>query len=132
MDSMTSEPRTSKAMLWSGRVLTVLLALFLLFDSGVKIARSPEAVQGTAQLGYPQGAVVPVGVVLLISLVIYLIPRTSVLGAILLTGYLGGATATMVRVSSPWVPFPVLIGVLVWAELYLRGDRIRSIIPLRR
>ena len=132
MDSITSEPGTSKAMLWGGRVLTVLLALFLLFDSGVKIARSPEAVQGTAQLGYPQGAVVPVGVVLLISLVIYLIPQTSILGAILLTGYLGGATATMVRVSSPWVPFPVLIGVLVWAALYLRDDRIRSIIPLRR
>jgi len=132
MDSRTSEPGTSKAMLWSGRVLTVLLALFLLFDSGVKIARSPEAVQGTAQLGYPQSAVVPVGVVLLISLVIYLIPQTSILGAILLTGYLGGATATMVRVSSPWVPFPVLIGVLVWAALYFRDDRLRAMIPLRR
>ena len=132
MDSMTSEPGTSKAMLWSGRVLTVLLALFLLFDSGVKIARSPEAVQGTAQLGYPQSAVVPVGVVLLISLVISLIPRTSILGTIWLTGYLGGATATMVRVSSPWVPFPVLIGVLVWAALYFRDDRLRAMIPLRR
>jgi len=103
-----------------------------LFDSGVKIARSPEAVQGTAQLGYPQSAVVAVGVVLLISLVISLIPRTSILGTIWLTGYLGGATATMVRVSSPWVPFPVLIGVLAWAALYFRDDRLRAMIPLRR
>jgi hypothetical protein len=132
MDSMTSEPGTSKVMLWSGRVLTILLTLFLLFDSGVKIARSPQAVQGTAQLGYPESVVVPIGAVLLICLVIYLIPRTSILGAILLTGYLGGATATMVRISSPWVPFPVLIGVLVWAALYLRDNRVRATIPLRR
>ena len=132
MDSMTSEPGASKAMLWGGRVLTVLLSLYLFFDSGIKIARSPQAVEGTAQMGYPDGALVPIGAVLLISLVIYLIPRTSILGAILLTGYLGGATATMVRVSSPWVFFPVLIGALVWTALYLRDGRLRAMIPLRR
>jgi hypothetical protein len=89
------------------------------------------AVEGTVQLGYSESVVIPIGAVLFISLVAYLIPRTSVLGAILLTGYLGGATATMVRVSSPWFPFPVFIGALVWAALYLRDDRVRAVIPLR-
>jgi hypothetical protein len=84
------------------------------------------------QLGYPESKVVPIGLVLLASLAFYLLPRTSILGAILLTGYLGGATATMVRVSSPWVLFPVLIGVLVWAGLYFRDEQVRSLIPLRR
>ena len=88
--------------------------------------------QGSVQLGYPESKVVPIGFVLLASLAFYLLPRTSILGAILLTGYLGGATATMVRVSSPWVLFPVLIGVLVWAGLYFRDEQVRSLIPLRR
>lgn len=131
MDSVTSEPPSSKVMLWGGRVLTALVALFLLFDSTIKLAKARAAVEGTVQLGYSESVVVPIGAVLFISLVAYLIPRTSVLGAILLTGYLGGATATMVRVSSPWFPFPVSIGVLVWAALYLRDDRIRAVIPLR-
>lgn len=131
MDAVTSEPPSSKVMLWGGRVLTALVALFLLFDSTIKLVKARAAVEGTVQLGYSESVVVPIGAVLFISLVAYLIPRTSVLGAILLTGYLGGATATMVRVSSPWFPFPVSIGVLVWAALYLRDDRIRAVIPLR-
>jgi DoxX-like family len=131
MHSVTSEPRSSKVMLWGGRVLTALVALFLLFDSTIKLVKARAAVEGTVQLGYSESVVIPIGAVLFISLVAYLIPRTSVLGAILLTGYLGGATATMVRVSSPWFPFPVFIGVLVWAALYLRDDRIRAVIPLR-
>jgi hypothetical protein len=122
----------SRAMLWTGRIITGLIALFLLFDSTVKLIKSPQAVQGSVQLGYPESKVVPIGLVLLASLAFYLLPRTSILGAILLTGYLGGATATMVRVSSPWVLFPVLIGVLVWAGLYFRDEQVRSLIPLRR
>jgi hypothetical protein len=119
-------------MLWTGRIITVAVGLFLLFDCSVKLMKAPAAVQGTVQLGYPESTVVPIGLVLLASLAFYLLPRTSMLGAILLTGYLGGATATMVRVSSPWVLFPVLIGMLVWAGLYFRDEQLRVMIPLRR
>ena len=128
----SSASRTSRPMLLAGRVLTGLIALFLVFDSSIKLVKSPQAVQGTMQLGYSESVIVPIGAVLLISLVIYLIPRTSILGAILLTGYLGGATATMMRIHGPWVPFPMLIGVLVWLALYLRDVRLREMIPLRR
>ena len=132
---MSSTPQAapvSSGMLWTGRIITVLVGLFLLFDSGVKLIKAPSAVQGTIQLGYPETAIVPIGVTLLVSLVLYLVPRTSILGAILLTGYLGGATATMVRVSSPWVPMPVVVGMLVWAGLYFRDPQLRALIPLRR
>lgn len=132
MSAISQSTPASPAMTWSGRILTLLLTLFLLFDCTVKLLKTPEAVQGTIQLGYPETTIVPIGIVLLVCLVLYLIPRTSILGAILLTGYLGGATATMVRVASPWVPFPVIIGGLVWAGLYLRDEQLRALIPLRR
>ena len=132
MPSTSQTAPASRGMLWTGRIITTLIALFLLFDCAVKLMKSPQAVQGTIQLGYPESKVVPIGLVLLASLAFYLLPRTSILGAILLTGYLGGATATMVRVSSPWVLFPVLIGVLAWAGLYFRDEQLRALIPLRR
>jgi hypothetical protein len=132
MPSTSQTAPASRGMLWTGRIITALNALFLLFDCAVKLMKSPQAVQGTIQLGYPESKVVPIGLVLLASLAFYLLPRTSILGAILLTGYLGGATATMVRVSSPWVLFPVLIGMLVWAGLYFRDEQLRALIPLRR
>lgn len=132
MSQTNQTASVSRGMLWTGRVLTALIALFLLFDSSIKLAKTSAAVQGTIQAGYPESKIVPIGLVLLASLALYLLPRTSILGAILLTGYLGGATATMVRVSSPWVLFPVFIGVLVWAGLYFRDEQVRSLIPLRR
>ena len=132
MSSTTQTMPGSNGMLWTGRIITGLVGLFLLFDCSVKLIKAPSAVQGTVQLGYPESAIVPVGTALLISLVLYLIPRTSILGAILLTGYLGGATATMVRVTSPWVTFPVFIGMLAWAGLYFRDPVLRTLIPLRR
>jgi len=132
MSSTLQGAPVNSGMLWTGRIITVLVGLFLLFDSGVKLIKAPSAVQGTIQLGYPETAIVPIGVTLLVSLVLYLVPRTSILGAILLTGYLGGATATMVRVSSPWVPMPVVVGMLVWAGLYFRDPQLRALIPLRR
>jgi hypothetical protein len=122
----------SPGMLWAGRIITVLVALFLLFDAGVKLVKVPSAVQATVQLGYPKTTVFPIGLMLLISLVCYLIPRTSILGAILLTGYLGGATATMVRVGNPWMLFPVFVGMLVWAGIYLRDGQVRALIPLHK
>jgi len=121
----------SNKSLWAGRVISALVVIFLLFDAAVKLLKLPVAMEGTTRLGYPAGVVFPLGIVLLACVALYVIPRTSVLGAILLTGYLGGATATNVRVQNPWILFPVVIGVLVWAGLYLRDDRLRQLIPLR-
>ena len=121
----------SKKMLWTGRVISALVILFLLLDSGGKLARFTPYLEGTVKVGYPVGLVVPLGIVLLICTVVYAIPHASVLGAILLTGYLGGATATHVRVGQPFW-FPVIMGVLVWAGLFLREERLRALIPLRR
>jgi len=119
----------SKARLWTGRVITVLTVAFLLFDAMVKVLNLPVAVEGTVRLGYPAGLVMYIGIVELICLGAYLYPRTAVLGAVLLTGYLGGATATQVRLEDPWFIFPVVVGVLVWAGLFLRNGRIRPLLP---
>jgi len=109
--------------------------LFLLFDGGGKLVKSANVVQWHVQLGYPESVILPLGIVLLISTVLYVIPRTSVLGAILLTGYLGGAVATNVRIGDPLfthILFPVYFGVLIWLGLYLRDRRLRALVPLRR
>lgn len=127
----TQASPVSKGALWTGRGISVLVTLFMLLDAVMKVIKSAAAVEGTARVGYPVSVVVPIGIALLVSTVIYAIPRTSVLGAILLTGYLGGATATQVRVQDPWFLFPVGFGVLVWAGLFLRDERLRTIIPLR-
>src|SRR5262245_54717118 len=122
---------TSKAKLWTGRVITILTVAFLLLDTMVKVLNLPVAVQGTARLGYPVRLVIYLGIVELVCLGAYLYPRTAVLGAILLTGFLGGATATQVRVEDPWFVFPVVVGFLVWAGLFLRHGRLRSFFPLQ-
>jgi len=122
----------SRKLLWTGRIVSALAALFLLFDAIIKVLSLPPAVEGTVRLGYPVSVVVPIGLTLLLCVVLYLVPGTSVLGAILITGYLGGATATQVRVEDPWFLFPVGLGVLVWLGLFLRDDRLRALIPLRR
>ena len=103
----------------------------LLFDGAIKLLKLAPAVEGTARLGYPAGVVVPLGITVLACTLFYVIPRTSVLGAILLTGYLGGATATQVRLGDPWFLFPVVLGILVWGGLFLRDGRLRALIPLR-
>lgn len=117
-------------MLWIGRILSALMILFMLFDGGIKVLKLGPAVEGTVRLGYPISTVQPIGIVALICAVLYAIPRTSVLGAILLTGYLGGATATQVRLQDPWFLFPVVIGMLIWAGIYFRDERLRELIPL--
>ena len=122
---------TFKAKLWTGHVITVFTVAFLLFDTMVKVLNMPVAVEGTARLGYPAGLVMFIGIVELVCLGAYLYPHTAVLGAILLTGYLGGATATQVRVGDPWFVFPVVVGVLVWAGLFLRNERLRPLFPLQ-
>ena len=121
----------SKKMLWTGRIISALVILFLVADSVGKVMKFAPYLEGTVRVGYPASLVVPLGIVLLICTVVYAIPITSVLGAILLTGYLGGATATHVRVGQAFW-FPVMMGVLLWAALFLRDDRLRALIPLRK
>jgi DoxX-like family len=119
----------SKKALWTGRIISGWLVLFLLFDGVVKVIKLAPAMEGTGRLGYPLSLVVPIGIVELLCVIAYVIPRTSILGAILLTGYLGGATATQVRLEDPWFVFPVAVGVLVWVGLLLRDARLRSLVP---
>ena len=123
----------SKKAVWTGRVLSGLAVLFLLFDAGVKVLQHPMAVQGTVELGYPQGVLVTLGIVQLVCLALYLIPRTAVLGAILWTGYLGGAVATHVRIGHPLfshILFPVYVAALLWVGLWLRDERLRTVLPV--
>ena len=121
----------SKSSAWAGRIISVLVVLFLLFDSAIKVLKLAAAVDGTVQVGYPATVVRPLGIVLLACVILYVIPRTSILGAILLTGYLGGATATMVRLSNSLFWMPIAVGVLAWLGIFLRDDRLRTLIPLR-
>ena len=124
----------SKKALWAGRILSALPALFLLMDSVGKFLKPTPVVEGTVKLGYSESILLPIAIVLLACTVLYLIPRTSVLGAILLTGYLGGAVATHARVGDPLfshILFPVYFGVMLWGGLYLRDPRLRELIPLR-
>ncbi len=130
---LTDTPSTaiSPKALWTGRVLSALLAFLLLFDAVGKLMRLVPVVEGTVRLGYPESLVLGIGLVELACAVVYAIPRSSILGAILLTGYLGGATATHVRIGDPFL-FPIVFGVLVWGALFLREGRLRALMPLRR
>ena len=123
----------SKKALWAGRIMSALPALFLLMDGVMKLFKPEVVVKATVQLGYRESVIVPLGIVLLACTVLYLIPRTAVLGAILLTGYLGGAVATHVRVGEGLfsIVFPIIFGVLIWGGLYLRDERLRALIPIR-
>lgn len=130
-----SQPQsTSRAAIWTGRILQLMLVLLLLFDAGTKVLKLDMAVKGAAQAGFTATAVAAIGWTLLISLIVYIIPRTAILGAILLTGYLGGAVATNVRMSMPLAfdLMPAILGALAWAALFPRDERLRAMIPLRR
>jgi DoxX-like family len=123
----------SKKRLWAGRIISLVTALFLLVDAIMKLVKPAPVVEATVRLGYAESVIIGLGIVLLISTVLYLIPTTSVLGAILLTGYLGGAVATHVRVQEGWfsIIFPVVFGALLWLGIYLRNDRLRAVVPLQ-
>ena len=134
MVALTQASSISKRMVWTGRVVSLLPILFLLMDGILKLVKPQIVVQTTVQLGYPEDVILPVGIVLIVCTVLYLIPATAVLGAILLTGYLGGAVATHVRVGAGIFPilFPVILGALIWFGLYLRDERLRVLVPLSR
>lgn len=127
-----SDGATSSRQLWAGRVVTGLTTLFMLFDGVTKILKSAPVLEASAQMGYPVGSLTGIGLALLACTLIYIIPRTAIFGAILLTGYLGGAVASQVRVGSGWfeLVFPVLFAVLVWGGLWLRDQRLRRILAL--
>jgi hypothetical protein len=126
---------TSSAALWTGRVISGLVIVFLLFDAGIKLVPLDVVIETSAQLGIPTHLARTLGIILLVCTALYAVPRTSVLGAILLTGYLGGAVYTHVRVDSPLfthVLFGVYVGGLAWGGLYLRNPRLRALIPWQR
>jgi len=125
---------TSQRRQWAGRILTGLTASFLVMDGGMKLFKPPFVVQATVQMGYPESAIVGTGIVLLAYTLLYLIPRFSILGAVLLTGYLGGAVATNVRAAQPMfnTVFPVIVGCIVWGGLWLREARLVELLPLKR
>jgi hypothetical protein len=130
----TDTNEISRTRLWTGRALTTLSGLFLVMDGGMKLIKPPFVVQGTVQLGYPESAIVGTGVVLLICTVLYLIPRTAVLGAMLLTGYLGGAIAINVRAGQPAfnIVFVVIFACVAWGGLWLRITRLEQLLSLKR
>jgi len=131
MQSAAQTAPVSKKKLWAGRILSALPVLMLLFSGVMKLMKPAAVVQGFAHFGYPESLALCIGILELACAVVYVIPRTSVLGAILLTGYLGGATATHVRIGEALFIIPVILGVLVWGGLFLRDDRLRALIPLR-
>jgi DoxX-like family len=135
MQSVTEAAPISKKRVWTGRGISAFLALFLVFDSVIKFIKPAPVVEAFAHLGLPASLSVGIGILLLACTAVYLIPNTSVLGAILLTGYLGGAVAIHLRAGDPLfshVLFPVYMGVLLWAGIFLRDDRLRALVPLRR
>lgn len=133
MQADTQPAPVSKKALWIGRIVSALPALFMLVDGAMKLVKPAPVVEATVRLGYPESVIVGLGIVLLACTILYLIPRTAILGAILLTGYLGGAVATHVRVGEGWFPisFPIIMGILLWGGLWFRDQRLRAFIPLR-
>jgi len=133
-DAAASGEPFSNKRLWTGRILSGVAVLFLLFDGIIKLAHVEAVMKAAENIGYPASTMAPIGLILLVCVVTYLIPRTAILGAVLLTGYLGGAVATHVRVGDPILShtlFPIYFGALIWGGLYLRDRRVRALIVSR-
>jgi uncharacterized membrane protein YphA (DoxX/SURF4 family) len=131
MNIDTHRPR--KWVVWVGRVLSAAPVLMMVMSAAMKFMRPPQVVNAFVhQFGYPESELLIVGVVEVISAVLFAIPRTAVLGAILVTGYLGGAIATHARIGDPAFVGPLSLGIVAWAGLYLRDDRLRQLVPLRQ
>jgi hypothetical protein len=135
---MSTHPQgssSSKAMLWAGWGMSGVTVVFMLFDGISKLALERHVVEATTKIGYPEEVIRPLGMVILTCTILYAIPRTAIFGAILLTGFLGGAVASKVRLEDPLfgsILFGVYVGILAWGGLYLRDDRIRALLPWRR
>jgi len=132
--SMDTRGAGSQGMVWTGRVLSALVVAFLLFDSVIKFVKPPAVTETFREIGWPDSLALPLGIALLACTLLYAIPWTSILGAILLTGYLGGAVGAHVRVGDPLfshILFPVYIATMVWGGIFLRDGRVRALIPFR-
>ena len=131
----SSAASTSSRARWTGRILSGIAVLFLTFDTVIKLVASKQAVEGTVQLGWPAHHLPTLGLIEIVCLVLYLIPRTAPLGALLWTGYLGGAIATHLRLDNPLfthILFPTYVAALIWGGLYLRDVRVRNVLgPVR-
>jgi hypothetical protein len=137
MPLSTDTGESSKSRILTGRILSTLTVLFLIMDIAFKFVRPvpPQVLQSMAQLGFQPGLLTGIGILLLLCTMLYVVPATSVLGAVLLTGYLGGAVSLHLRVGNPllgYVLFPVYVGVLMWAGLCLRDPRLLALLPLRK
>lgn len=130
MQFPTQPGAVSKGSFWAGCFLSALPVLLFAFTGAFSLLKPAVSVQGFVHYGYPEGALLRITIAELACAILYAIPRTSVLGAILLTGYLGGATATHLRVGEPFY-LPIIVGVVIWLGLYLRDGRLRELIPLR-
>jgi hypothetical protein len=125
-------PSRKKWVVWASYVLSALPALLMVFSASMKLTHSPQVVdQFVGKFGYPESSLTGIGLLEIACVVVYVIPRTAVLGAILMAGYLGGAVATHVRIGDPSFVMPALLGVFAWAGVYLRDDRLRALLPLR-
>jgi hypothetical protein len=121
----------SRGLVWTGRVLSGIVVLFLAVDIAMKILQPPVVLENSANVGFGSGTILGLGILQCILLALYLVPRTAILGAVLWTGYLGGAVATHVRLHDPWLShtlFPVYVGVFLWAGLWPRDRRARLLI----
>jgi hypothetical protein len=134
MEAVVQPGFVSTKALWTGRVLSGLITAFLLFDAVIHILKPAPVVEGFARLNFPLRFAVPLGIIELVCIVLYVIPRTAILGAMLLTGYLGGAIAIQLPTGNSFfgeVLFPVYVAVMLWGGIYLRDERLRSLVPLR-
>ena len=127
-----AQDSVSKGALWTGRVMGAFPVFLVLMGSVMKLMRLPAVHEGFARAGLPESLIVPVGVIELICVITYLIPSTAVLGAILMTGLLGAACLTSLRVADPTYPLPVILGMLAWGGLFMRDLRVRALIPFRK
>lgn len=139
-DKLTSQSsnlpfRKAGKKIWTGRIMSAFAVLFMLFDSITKLMKTPQVVEATANLGYPESMIPIIGLILLVLIILYVIPNTTIFGAILLTGYLGGAVASNLRIMSPLFSntlFPIYFAIILWGGIYLRDDLIREFIPFRK
>lgn len=135
MQSSSQGPSASAARRWTGRILSGVPVLFLVFDSVIKLFNVVPVQEAMHQLGYPPDTAVTIGLIELVCVALYVLPRTSVLGAVLLTAHLGGAIASHVRIESPLFThtlFPIYVAALLWGGLYLREERLWGLLPFRR
>jgi len=133
VQSLTQAGPVSKRRLWTGRIISAVVVLFLLFDSITKVMKVRAVIEASAQLGYPANTIFTIGIILLVCTAFYVIPQTAVLGAILLTGYLGGAVAANLRIGTSMFNtlFPIVFAALAWTGLFLRESRLAALIPFR-